>query len=267
MFGHYANAALGAALLVGLGAAGAEAAIKTEKVVYNGGGKELTGYMAYDDAVQGKRPGVLVVHEWWGHDAYARRRAEMLAAEGYVAFALDMYGTGKHAMHPKDAGAFAGEVYKTQGAMQARFRAAYDLLGENAMVDAGKIAAIGYCFGGNVVIDMAAAGMNLKGVVGFHASMNSVETPRPGGVKAKVRVYNGADDPFIKPANRDAVAAKMAKASVDYEYVAYPGVVHGYTSMEATKNGEKFKLPLKYDFNADQDSWGRMLVFFGDVLK
>lgn len=267
MFKQVSKTALGAVIAFALSAAAADAALKSEKVVYKALGKEMTGYMVYDDALTGKRPGVIVVHEWWGHDGYARQRAEMLAAEGYTAFALDMYGTGKLAAHPKDAGAFAGEVYKTQGAMQGRFRAAYDLLSEHETVDASKLGAIGYCFGGNVVIDMAAAGMDLKGVVGFHASMNSVETPDRGRVKARVRVFNGAADPFIKPENRDAVAAKMAKAGADYEYVDYPGVLHGFTSPAATAKGEKFKIPLKYDMHADHDSWGRMLVFFEETFK
>jgi len=267
MFKGLATAALGAALIVGSGAGGAYAAIKSEKVTYKVGDRELTGYLAYDDARSGKRPGIIVVHEWWGHDAYARRRAEMLAAEGYTALALDMYGTGRLAAHPKDAKTFAVEVIKTKGAMHARFRAAYDLLKGHKTVDASKTAAIGYCFGGNVILDMARAGVELDGVVGFHASLTQTIKAKPGAIKAKIRIFNGADDPFIKPAKLSALKSEMKALGADFEYTAYPGVVHSFTSPAATARGQKLKLPLRYDVRADHDSWGQTLVFFQRIFK
>ena len=266
MIGKLGFAAFGAAV-AGMARGAAGAAIKSEKVTYTVDGREFTGHLSYDDSRVGKRPGVIVVHEWWGHDAYARRRADMLAAEGYTALALDMYGTGRLASHPKDAKTFAVEVIKTKGAMHARFRAAYQLLKGHRTVDGAKTAAIGYCFGGNVVVDMARAGVDIDGVVGFPARLTATLQATPGGVRAKVKIFNGADDPFIKPAKLAAVKAEMKAAGADFEYVAYPGVVHSFTSPAATARGEKLKLPLKYDLKADHDSWGRTLVFFQQIFK
>jgi dienelactone hydrolase len=253
------------ALSMGLNAA-AEAGLKSETVTYQAGDQELTGYLVYDDAHTGKRPGVIVVHEWWGHDTYARTRADMLAAEGYTAFALDMYGSGRLADHPKDAGAMATEVVATKGLMQKRFLAALELLKKHPTVDASKVAAIGYCFGGNVILDMARAGIDLKAVAAFHASLTETIPAEPGKVKAVVRVFNGADDPFIKPEKLDALKKGMEIAGADFEYVAYPGVVHSFTSPSATERGERLKLPLKYDAEADADSWQRTMTLFEEVL-
>ena len=267
MFSWITRAVLGTIVVLGLSIGNADAALKSEKVTYKVGDRELAGHLVYDDAITGPRPGVIVVHEWWGHDAYARRRADMLAAEGYTAFALDMYGTGKLADHPKDAGAFAKEVYKTKGAMHARFNAAYKLLKQHKMVDASKTAAIGYCFGANVILDMARAGVDLKGVAAFHASLTQSIEAKPGGVKAKVRVFNGADDPFIKPGKLKVLKEGMKAAGADFKYVAYPGVVHSFTSPMATERGRKLKLPLKYDAKADGDSWLQTMYFFREIFK
>jgi dienelactone hydrolase len=259
-------AALGLFVGICFWAGSAEAELKSEQVRYKVGGREFTGYLVYDNSVSGSRPGIIVVHEWWGHDAYARRRADMLAAEGYTAFALDMYGTGRLADHPKDAGEFATEVIKTKGAMHSRFRAAHTLLKAHSTVDGSKTAAIGYCFGGSVVLDMARAGVDLNGVVAFHASLTETIPARPGGVKAKVCVFNGADDPFINPEKLTAFKEGMKIAGADFEYVAYPGVVHSFTSPEATERGARFNLPLKYDRAADEDSWSKTLVFFREIF-
>lgn len=241
----------------------ANAEIRSEKVSYKAGDRELTGYIVYDDAVTGKRPGVIVVHEWWGHDEYARERADMLAAEGYTAFALDMYGTGRLADHPKDAGAMAKEVIANKGVMHERFIAAKELLKRHVTVDPSRIAALGYCFGGNVVLDMARKGVDLRAVAAYHASLTQTIPATPGTIKAKVRVFNGADDPFIKPEKLTTLKEGMKTAGADFEYISYPGVTHSFTSKRATAKGEKFKLPLKYDAQADADSWAKTL----DLLK
>ncbi len=259
--------ALGAAMIIAVGAGNADAAVKSQKVTYKVGDREFTGYLAYDDSISGKRPGVIVVHEWWGHDAYARKRADLLAARGYTALALDMYGTGKLADHPKDAKAFATEAFKSADVMQARFRAAYDLLKSHKTVIPTKTAAIGYCFGGNVVLNMARAGVDLDAVVAYHATLNLNIKPKPGGVKAKVRVFNGADDGFIKQSAIDAFKADMNAAGADYEYVSYPGVVHSFTSPEATARGKKFGLPLADNAKADGDSWRQTMHFFETIFK
>ncbi|MBT4702134.1 MAG: dienelactone hydrolase family protein [Rhodospirillaceae bacterium] len=267
MFGWITRAVLGAIVVFGLSIGDVDAALKSKTEKYKVGDREFTGYLVYDDARVGPRPGVIVVHEWWGHDAYARSRADKLAAEGYTAFALDMYGTGRLAGHPKDAGAFAKEVLKTKGVMHARFKAAYNLLKQHKMVDASKTAAIGYCFGGNVVLDMARAGVDLKGVAAFHASLTQTVKAKPGEVKAKVRVFNGADDPFIKPEKLMVLKEGMKAAGADFKYVAYPGVVHSFTSPSATERGKKLKLPLRYDRKADQDSWSQTLALFDQIFK
>ena len=183
------------AVLLLLACLSTQAAIVGEEVSYRAGDTLLKGYLAYDDAVQGKRPGILVVHEWWGHNAYARKRAEMLAGLGYTALAVDMYGDGKTAAHPEDAGKFSGAVRRNLPLMKARFDAARAFLNTQASVDPGKNAAIGYCFGGSVVLEMARVGEDLDGVVSFHGSLGGL-SPVTEKVKARILVLNGADDPF-----------------------------------------------------------------------
>lgn len=244
----------------------AHAGIKTKEIVYKVGDKEFTGYLAYNDAQAGKRPGVLVVHEWWGHNAYARKRADMLAALGYTALALDMYGTGKLATHPKDAKAFMTSIMSDFAVAKARFNKAYELLKGHATVDPAKMAAIGYCMGGGIVLNMARAGADLAGVVSFHGSLGAKEKAKPGKVKAKIRVYNGAADPFIKPEQIKSFEAEMKAAGVDYEIKHYKGVKHSFTNPEADSFGTKYKLPLAYDKAADEDSWRGMQAFFKKIF-
>jgi dienelactone hydrolase len=252
-------------LLSSLFAFSAQAAIKTKEVVYKVGDAEFTGYLAYDDAVSGKRPGVLVVHEWWGHNAYARKRAEMLAELGYTALALDMYGTGKLAEHPKDAKALASVVREFSVA-QARFNKAHELLKNEPTVDASKTAAIGYCMGGSIVLNMARSGADLDGVVSFHGSLGNRVPAEPGNVKAKIRVYNGAADPFVKPEHLAAFEAELKAAGADYEIKNYDGVKHSFTNPDADVYGPKFKLPLAYDKAADEDSWAGTQAFFKEIF-
>jgi len=254
--------------LAGVWSAGdARAEIKSKSVTYKVGDREFTGYLAYDDSIAGKRPGIIVVHEWWGHDAYAQKRADLLAARGYTALALDMYGTGKLAEHPKDAKAFMMEAIKSSDAMKARFLAAYDVLKSHSTVIASKTAAIGYCFGGKVVLDMARAGVDLDGVVSFHGNLTPGFKPKPGGVKAKVRVFDGADDGFVKQSAIDAFKTDMDAAGADYKFVSYPGVVHSFTSPAATARGKKLGLPLAYNAKADGDSWLQTMRFFDTIFK
>lgn len=248
-------------------AAPALAAIKGEEVQYKDGGVVMKGYLAYDDAVKGKRPGVLVVHEWWGHNEYTRQRARMLAELGYTALALDMYGDGKTADHPDTAGKFSGEVRKNMPAMQARFNAARKLLAGHPTVDAKRIGAIGYCFGGGVVLEMARSGADLAGVVTFHGDLSTAQPAKPGKVRARLLVLNGEADPFV---SADAIAAfkkEMDSAKVNYRFVNYPGAKHSFTNPGATALGEKFNLPLVYNPAADKASWDEMQGFFKDVFK
>lgn len=243
----------------------AEPSIVTKEVEYTVGGQPFTGFLAYDENKTGKRPGVLVVHEWWGHNDYARSRAEQLAEMGYVAFALDMYGAGKVADHPDNAMKFMQEATKDPELAKQRFLAAKELLQQQPMTDADKIAAIGYCFGGGVVLNMARAGVDIDGVASFHGVLAPVMPATPGGVKAKVMVFNGADDPFVPREQVEAFKAEMDAAGVDYELIDYPGVMHSFTNPGATEVGKKYEMPLVYDENADKDSWSRMKAFFDSL--
>jgi len=245
----------------------AVAALQTKEIDYSSDGTVLKGYLAYDDAIAGKRPGILVVHEWWGLNNYARKRAEMLAGLGYTALAVDMYGDGKTAGHPDDASKFSTEVKKNMPVEKARFLAALDILKNEPTVDPEKIAAIGYCFGGGVVLDMARAGIDLKGVVSFHGSLPTDNPAKPGVVKAKVLVLNGADDPFNPPDTVEAFKMEMNDAGVDYRFISYPGATHSFTNPDADNLGQEFGLPLAYNKEADEKSWQAMQDFFKEIFK
>lgn len=256
-----------AALLFTVALGTAQAGVVTREVDYQSGGVTLKGYLAYDDAVQGARPGVLVVHEWWGMNDYARKRARMLAELGYTALALDMYGDGRQAHHPDDAGQFSSEIMKNQDLARARFNAALDLLRREKTVDPGRVAAIGYCFGGAVVLQMARYGSDLKGVVSFHGSLNPISPAEPGAIKAKILVLTGADDPFVPAEQVEQFKKEMDAAKADYKVIAYPGARHSFTNPDADEFGKKFNMPLAYDKAADEASWKEMQDFFRVVLK
>ncbi len=253
-------------LLVG-GLSSGYAKIQGKTVEYSSEGVTMKGYMAYDDAKKDKRPGILVVHEWWGLNDYAKRRARMLAGLGYTALALDMYGEAKQAAHPDDAKKFSSELMKTFDVAKARFEAGMELLKQQDTVDPDRIAAIGYCFGGGVVLNMARQGADLKAVVSFHGMLSAVKPAEAGQVKAKLLVLNGAKDPFIPAAQIEAFKKEMTDANVDYKFINYPGAVHAFTNKDATAYGKKFKMPLKYNAAADGKSWMEMKKFLAMVLK
>lgn len=242
------------------------AAVQGEDVEYFAGSTVLKGYLAYDDAKTGKRPGVLVVHEWWGLNEYARHRAKMLAELGYTAFAIDMYGEGKQAAHPKEAAKFATALKKNMPVAKERFFAAMELLSRQATVDPHQIAAIGYCLGGGIVLEMARAGAELDGVVSFHGSLSTTRPAKAGEVKAKVLVLNGADDNFVKPEQIALFKKEMNNANVDYEFVNYPGAKHSFTNPQADAFGKKFDMPLAYNKDADEKSWAKMRTFLKSVF-
>lgn len=237
----------------------AVAEVVGKPVEYHAGDTTLKGYLAYDDAIEGKRPGVLVVHEWWGHNQYARKRAEMLAAQGYTALAVDMYGEGKQASHPEDAGRFAGELKKNMGEATNRFIAADNFLQAQASVEPTKISAIGYCLGGGIVLEMARRGVDLDLVASFHGSLGTEHPAKADAVNAKVLVYNGAEDPFVKAEQIDALKAEMKKAGVDFSFTSYPGAKHSFTNPGADQYGKQFNLPLAYHKEADEKSWNSLL--------
>ncbi len=250
-----------------LGSGVAQAAVQGKEVSYQSEGVTLKGYIAWDDATKGKRPAVLVVHEWWGHNEYARKRARMLAELGYTALAVDMYGDGKQASHPEDAGKFAAEVSKNMPVAKARFEAGMDVLRNDPTVDAGEIAAIGYCFGGGVVLNMARLGENLKGVASFHGSLGTDNPAQPGTIKARIVSFTGEADPMIGAASVAAFEEEMDAAGADYRVVTYPGAKHAFTNPDADELGKKFNIPLAYNAEADKDSWQQMVVFLDEVFK
>jgi dienelactone hydrolase len=248
--------------------ASANAAIKEVPITYTDGEATMKGFVVYDDASQAKRPGIVMVHEWWGITKHIRDEARSFVQQGYTVLISDMYGDAKTADNPKDAGALSSSVMKSPTVMKQRFNAARDELAKQPSVNPQRIGAVGYCFGGAVVINIARAGANLAAVAGFHASLGlNTPAPAPGTVKAKILVMNGADDPFVKPEQYDAMKKDFAAAKVDYRVIEYPGAVHAFTNPEATELGRKFNLPLRYDAKADQESKAEATKFFAADLK
>ena len=245
------------------------AEIKTTELTYSGDGIEMTGFLAWDDAVEGQRPGVLVVHEWWGQNEYPRQRAKMLAELGYTALAIDMYGDGKQAEHPNDAGTFMREALSSLPGMRARFDAALEVLKSHPGVDAERIAAIGYCFGGGVVLHMARHGADLKAVASFHGSLGLgiAQDGEGGEVIAMVVAYNGKADAFVPQSRVDALAAELDAAGAQYEMISLPGAKHGFSNPAADSNAEKYGLPLGYSELADQASWAHLQLVLDEVFS
>ncbi len=242
------------------------AEVQGKAVEYKSGDTVLKGYLAWDDTNMQPHPGVLVVHEWWGHNDYSRKRAEMLAGLGYTALALDMYGDGKQASHPDDAGKFAGAVRSNMEVAEARFNAALELLKQQPNVDGTDIAAIGYCFGGGLLLELARRGLDIDAIASFHGSLGTQSPAQPGAVKTRIAVFNGADDPMSKPEQVAAFKEEMDKAGADYLLIDYPSAMHAFTNPDADELAAKFGLPLKYDANADNDSWARMTVFLKEAF-
>lgn len=240
----------------------AAAAIHTETVTYRHGETKLKGYLAWDDSTDAKRPGVLVVHEWWGLNDYARQRAEALAGEGYVAFAADMYGDGRTTTHPEEAGQWSSAVGSNREAGMQRFMAAYDRLAKHPLVDRGRLAAIGYCFGGAVVLTAAGQGADLAGVVSFHGSLPA-DAIEKGKVRARVLVCHGSQDQFVTADQVEAFEKRLDAAGADWQLVTYGGAAHSFTNPNAGKMGLE---QLAYDPAADRRSWHDMLDFFAEIF-
>lgn len=253
-------------LLLSLVAIPAFAVIKGEEVTYQAGDTALKGYIAYDDAAKGKRPGVLVIHEWWGHDNYARERARALAKLGYTAFAADMYGNGKTVDHPDKASAAMNVLLGDARTMRARFNAALDVLKKHKTTDARRNAAVGYSMGGVIVLQMARDGADIAGVADFYGMLDTKSPAKPGKVKAKILVLNGTDDPLVPPASIDAFKKEMDGAKADYKFVNYPGAKHCFTNPGSDALAAKFKLPFAYNAEADRHSWAELQTFLKRVF-
>ncbi|WP_434560219.1 dienelactone hydrolase family protein [Pseudomonas sp. R1-6] len=257
-----------AVVLLALSSA-SHAAIQTQEIPYTSAdGTKLIGYYAYDDAVKGPRPGVVVVHEWWGLNDYAKRRARDLAGLGYSALAIDMYGDGKNTEHPKDALAFMQAALKDGKAASARFQAGLDLLKKQPQTDPDKLAAIGYCFGGKVVLDAARQGVPLAGVVSFHGALVTKTPATPGSVKAKILVEHGALDSMVTEDNVTAFKSEMDKAGADYKFVSLDGAKHGFSNPDADRlsHGEHGGPDIGYNKEADEKSWADMQKFFKKIF-
>jgi len=236
---------------------------ESKEVTYSSGTTELKGFIAYPATTE-KRPGVIVVHEWWGPNDYVRARAKQLADMGYVAFAIDMYGGGKVATHPDDAKKFMMETMGNMDEAVKRFDAAKALLASDARVDGSKLASIGYCFGGAVSLHMARIGTDLDAIASFHGNLATQKPMARGVFGGKIFVAQGAADPFVPKEQVDAFKKEMDAAGAVYEVVEYPGALHGFTNPAATENGEKYKLPLKYDAAADAASWDKLAQLLRD---
>ena len=236
---------------------GALAEVRSAPVAYSDGGENLTGYIYWNDAVEGKRPGVLVVHEWWGLNDYARKRAEMLAELGYVAFAVDMYGGDKVTTHPKQAGEWMKATVSNVDNWRRRAQAGLDKLSSLKMTDTERLAAIGYCFGGATVMQLAYSGAPLDAVVSFHGSLPLPKDPaEASSFKGRVLVEHGNADGFVPPEKVDAFKSAMNDAGVDLVFNGYDGARHGFTNPDADSFGID---NLKYDEAADEASWRSMM--------
>jgi len=224
----------------------------------------LQGYLAYDDATTQKRPGVLVVHEWMGLNDYAKMRADKLAQLGYVAFAADIYGKGIRPQSPKDAGALAGKYKKDRPLLRARVKAALDVLKQNSLTDQARVAAIGYCFGGTTVLELARSGAPVAGIVSFHGGLDSPTPADARNIKGKVLVQTGADDPNVPPAQVAAFEDEMRMGKVDWEMVSYGNAVHSFTNPASGNDNSR---GAAYNEKADKRSWEAMKQFFAEIFK
>jgi dienelactone hydrolase len=254
---------LTALLILAAAAPAAPAAVQTKVVEYTHDGTTHKGFLAYDDAGSGKRPGVLVLHEWWGLNEDAKNRAKMLAELGYVAFCGDMYGDGKVVDHPKDAGAMASAVRKDVQAWRAKAQAALDTLKAQPNVDGEKLAAIGYCFGGSTALQLAYSGADLDAVATFHAALPAPTPEEAKAIKARILVCHGADDAFIPAEAISKFKAALDAANVKYQFESYPGAVHSFTVKGID---EKMVKGLAYNAEADKKSWEQMQALFKEAL-
>ena len=238
--------------------------IKEDSVSYSLDGKTFKGYIVYDSGKQDKRPGVLVVHEWWGLNEYSRSRARQLAEMGYIAMAVDMFGDGKTGDDPKSAEELATPFYKDPALAKTRLDAALNKLKEYTQTDSANIAAIGYCFGGFVVLNAAKLGADLKGVVSFHGGLGGVPVKKDL-MKAQILICHGEADDFV---NKEVEPFKkeMDSAGIEYTFKSYPNATHAFTNPGATEKGKKFNMPIQYNAAADSASWNDMRAFFDRIF-
>jgi dienelactone hydrolase len=241
----------------------ASAEVVTKTVEYSQGDARLKGYLAYDDSVEGTRPGVLVVHEWWGLNDYAKSRARQLAGQGYVALAIDMYGDGKNTADPAQAKEWSGHL-RGSPLLRERARAGYETLVDLPMVNPDRVGAIGFCFGGTTVLELAYSGLPVDGVVSFHGGLTIPSEQDLSRMEADVLVLHGAEDGFVKPETIAEFQRTLSEAGIDWQMIYYGGAVHSFTNPEADKVGNP---NIAYDEEAAKRSWRAMLDFFDETLK
>ena len=240
--------------------------ITTGRIDYRVGDNIHQAYIADDESLGGGRPGVIVVHEWWGVNDYIIDRAHQLAELGYVALAIDMYGNGKTADNPDEAGGLMNGVLGDMDAGTQALRAGYEVLLEQPSVDEDKTAAIGYCFGGAMVLHMARIGMPLKAVASFHGALGSFHQAEPGSISARVLVCHGEADSMVSMDDLAGFRAEMDAAQANYEVATYAGAKHGFSSQEADQNGSKYGIDVGYNAAADRASWQAMQSMFNEVF-
>jgi dienelactone hydrolase len=239
------------------------AEIKGERIEYQQGDTTLEGYLVYDDAIEGKRPGVIVVHDWMGFGEYGNKRAEMLARLGYVALAVDIYGKGVRPQNTDEASEQATKYKQDRQLLRERVKAGLETLKQNPLVDTSRTAAIGYCFGGTTVLELARSGADVTGVVSFHGGLSSSASVGVQDIKSKVQVLHGADDPYVPPSEVAAFQKEMNDAKADWQMVYYSGAVHSFTRKDAGNDPSK---GAAYNENADQRSWEAMKAFFNEIF-
>lgn len=227
----------------------------------------MQGALAVDTSKQGRRPAVLVVHEWWGRNAFSDDRAKALAKLGYVGFAVDMYGNHAQADNPTEASAFSSAIGGNLPLMKGRFMAAIHAVKQQPEVDPERIAVIGFCFGGTVALSMVRQGVSLRAMAGFHTGLGGLAPIAHSPINVPVRLYMGGNDPFVPTEQVDATVKEMRAAGADIEVVTYPNAKHAFTNPAATQKGEKFNLPLQYNEQAANDSWHQMSLFLADAFK
>ena len=248
------------------GMGGKPPVVKEEPVTYQDGRATLKGFIVHDESRQDRRPGILIVHERWGITPHARREARRFAEQGYTAFVLDMYGDGAMSYDFKESGKLQAGVIKNPPVMESRFNAARAELARHRTVDASRIGAVGYCFGGTVALNMARAGADLVAVATFHATL-TMNTPAPKRVKPRILVLNGAADTIVKPDQIEALKRDMEAANADYRFVNYPGALHSFTNPDADEIARKLKIPVAYNAEADKAAKAEAARFFAEAFR
>lgn len=240
--------------------------IVSDEISYRVGDREFRGYQAYDVSKPGPRPGIIVLHEWWGLNEYMFKRIHMLAEQGYFALALDLYGEGRVASSPDEAGALMNDVLSDMDAGEMRLKAGYQTLLEQELVDSTRTAAIGYCFGGGMALHMARIGLPLKAVVSFHGSLNSFHQADPGTIKPEILLCHGKSDSMVTMDAVEAFEAEMKLAQANYQLLLLAGAKHGFSNLQADINAELYGIDLGYSKSADRTSWAAMMALFNKVF-